>query len=68
MHIFLSAQVFVAGDRGFSKLAVILEIHSHFVPDLTLVDLPGLIEVAMDNMDPTSPQMVSRPMLTVYHR
>ena len=52
------AQKFVAGESGFSSLGVILEIHSHFVPDLTLVDLPGLIEVAMDGMESKSPQMV----------
>ena len=62
----ISAQRFVAGESGFSNQGIILEIRSQFVPDLTLVDLPGLIEVAMDGVDSKAPEMVSQSHSVLY--
>ena len=38
-----TAQRFVAGESGFSKNVVVLEIHAAHLPNLTMVDLPGLM-------------------------
>ena len=53
-----TAQRFVAGESGFSKNVVVLEIHAAHLPDLTMVDLPSLIEVAIDDNDVMAPDMV----------
>ena len=39
----------MAGEHDISTRRVILEVISPDVPDLTLIDMPGLVEVAMEN-------------------
>ena len=55
----VSAQRFLAGSHGLSSKPITLEIRSHHVPDLTLIDLPGLIEVPMPNQPQDLPDKVS---------
>ncbi|XP_004429677.1 PREDICTED: interferon-induced GTP-binding protein Mx1 [Ceratotherium simum simum] len=44
------AQNFIAGEgMGISHELITLEISSPYVPDLTLIDLPGIARVAMGN-------------------
>lgn len=46
------------GPRGFSSKPIHLHYYSPNVPDLTLVDLPGVIKAAARDMDPTDPQTI----------
>lgn len=44
------AQVVIAGEGvGISQELITLEVSSPYVPDLTLIDLPGITRVAMGN-------------------
>ncbi|XP_056610040.1 interferon-induced GTP-binding protein Mx-like isoform X6 [Triplophysa dalaica] len=45
----LDAQMKLAGQEGISHEVITLEIQSNNVPDLTLIDLPGIARVATGN-------------------
>ncbi|KAI7808612.1 interferon-induced GTP-binding protein Mx-like [Triplophysa rosa] len=45
----LDAQMALAGQEGISHEMITLEIRSNDVPDLTLIDLPGIARVATGN-------------------
>ncbi|KAA0715652.1 Mx Interferon-inducible [Triplophysa tibetana] len=45
----LDAQMKLAGQEGISHEMITLEIQSNDVPDLTLIDLPGIARVATGN-------------------
>ena len=40
--------MFLAGETGISDRAVIIDIWASNVPDLTLIDLPGLTEMSKE--------------------
>jgi len=46
------------GAKGFSSRPIHLHFYSPNVPDLTLVDLPGLIKAHAADMDPSAPQTI----------
>ncbi len=49
----IAAQDYLAGkNRGVCQIPITLEIHSADIPDLTIIDLPGLTEVAVEGQDP----------------
>ena len=49
MGTIVTAQNLLAGpDKGISSARISLEIESPEVPDLTLIDLPGIVRVAVD--------------------
>ncbi len=53
MNHVLSAQDYLAGkNQGVCPTPISLEIHSADVPDLTIIDLPGITEVAVEGQDP----------------
>ena len=47
--MFFAAQNRIAGDgKGISDELITLEVESEDVPDLTLIDLPGIVRVAAE--------------------
>lgn len=56
-----SAQNLLAGpDRGISTSRISLEIVSSDVPDLTLIDLPGITRLVVRGQDGDASQKVSQ--------
>ena len=46
---YCSAQQRITGDdKGISDKLITLDVESEEVPDLTLIDLPGIVRVATD--------------------
>ena len=51
------------GEKGFSSRPIYLHYYSPTVPDLTLVDLPGLIKAHAADMDPSAPHIIKTMVL-----
>ena len=67
-YVCILAQDYLAGhNRGVCPQPIRLEIQSPDVPDLTIIDLPGLTEVAVEGQDPNIVSQVtnqSRDLVT----
>ncbi len=55
-----TAQKLLIQNKSISSSAITLEITSPDIPDLTLIDLPGITEVAVGNQD----DMICEQVLT----
>merc|ERR1712216_605307 len=53
----------VCGPKGFSSDPIHLRYYAPTVPDLTLVDLPGVIKAHAADMDPRDPATIRRMVL-----
>ena len=58
--------MFLAGETGISDHAIIIDIWAPNVPDLTLIDLPGLVEMPMEGQPEDICEKVSDPNVVDY--
>ena len=59
ISIILLAQDDIAGKKkGISKTLITLDIEAENVPDLTLIDLPGITRIAVEDQEDDIPEQV----------
>ena len=59
ISIILLAQDDIAGTKkGISKTLITLDIEAENVPDLTLIDLPGITRIAVEDQEDDIPEQV----------
>lgn len=66
LSIVYVAQIKLAGQEGISHEMITLEIKSNNVPDLTLIDLPGIVRVATGNQPKDIEKQVRFDISTVF--
>jgi GTP-binding protein EngB required for normal cell division len=59
----VQATIDECGDKGISNKSINLKIYSPTVPDLTLVDLPGLTKVATEGQPENLPKLINDMVL-----
>ena len=57
--IFLAQDRIAGTNKGISDSLITLDVESHDVPDLTLIDLPGITRVALPDQPPDIPDQVT---------